>query len=90
MALISSSVTPSFENNPPCTTKNLLRPLGDKIAGLLPTVWLVGGKVGDIRAASGTVENEKKDDAIKWRASKQEHPRIVKASANSYHYLRSA
>jgi hypothetical protein len=51
---ISSSVTPSLEKSPPCTTKYRLRPFGDRIA---PAFALAGGGfVALTRVASGTVK----------------------------------
>lgn len=55
---ISSNVMPSFETGgPPCTTRYLFFPAGERIAGCVPGDLVDdGGRVGDRSVASGTVD----------------------------------
>lgn len=51
---ISSSVTPSWLNNPPCTTKYRFRPSGERIAGCFDGI---GGSDAETKVASGRAVN---------------------------------
>ena len=53
-ARISSSVTSSLLNRPPCTTKNRLQPPGPRIGGSDEAKEPEGGRVALIIVASGT------------------------------------
>ena len=56
---MSSRVTSSLLNRPPCTTKYRLRPSGERMTSLMEPA---GGFVAQTSVASGTVEIEGRSD----------------------------
>lgn len=67
--LISSNVTPSLLNNPPCTMKNRFSPCGDKIGACCP-LTVSGALVALTRVARGTEKIIHSTRLLRWSLSK--------------------